>query len=428
MLRWYYLTAGYFFYETIGGFSALDRVIFGEWEFKSGDKLTQALNTLAILAGFALFSRDFRKIRTFSTGACLLIALAAFLFLSSLWSIDPQVSARRGLLYIFFVIGLIGVASNLSGDEFLRLLGEVCFVAAVLSVGLMLVYPAIALMPDGALRGVFSHKSVLGQAMATGALLSLYRIRMGGGQKLLGIVMLAIFTMATFLARSTTSLLTIVALCVAEGIIALMRRGGASKFLGFGLILVVMPILVIGVAFPDPLLEILGKDPTLTGRSDLWGYVIQAITQKPILGWGLLAFWTSSNPLADAISDVLGWTVPQAHNGLLEILLEVGLIGTVFFMALLVRNFVLAVKCFRTLAREVAISLLLSVGALFLIGAAESVLVDPAQPVASVFFVTGLICEKTLWTARRQRLDVARQTAFVPARVYRGKSKVVRQK
>ena len=344
MFRWYNLAAGYFLYNTIGAFSALDRLVYGEWAYKSGDKLTQTLNFIAILAGAALFWRGFQNIKRIDTGAKLVILLAVFLISSMLWSIDPQVSARRGILYLFFVSGTIGIAYNLDGDEFMRLLGDVCFLSAVFSVGLLAISPAVAIMPDGAeLRGVYSHKSVLGQAMSTGAMLSLYRIRVDGARRLRGIVMLMLFVLMTVAAQSMTSLLTIVAFCGVECVIVLLRRGGVVRFLGICLIFFLVPILVIGAIFPDQILEMLGKDPTLTGRADLWVYVNQAIAERPILGWGLLAFWSETNPLSDSKFRDFGLDRPQAHNGLLEMLLEVGVVGTIFFGFVLIRNIVIRV-------------------------------------------------------------------------------------
>jgi len=396
MFRVTYLAAAFFLYQTIGGFSVVDRLVYGEWDFKSSDKLSQSLSLMMISAGFGLFWHGYRKVRRVEKGAWLLLALAVFLTLSTLWSIDPITSARRGILYFLWAIGAIGLANCFEGDEFLRLFSNVCLVAAILSVALLLVSPGNVLMADGALRGVFTHKSVLGQAMATGALLSLYRIRVDERSKLPGLLMLLLFFCVTLAARSMTSLLTVVALCSAEGVIALMRRGGTARLAGIGLIGILVPVVFVGAVFPDQILEMLGKDPTLTGRSDLWGFVVQAIAQRPILGWGLLAFWTPDNPIAIGISTTLGWIVPQAHNGLLEMLLDVGILGTIFFACLFTRNVIIAVSCMNTGAREMAITLLLCCAGILLVGVTESVLIDPAEPAATILFATGFICERTL--------------------------------
>jgi O-antigen ligase len=404
MSRLNYLAAAFFLAQTIGSFSILDRVVYGEWDYKTTDKLNQSLNLMVILAGFTLFWTGFRSVRRIEKGGWLVIALAVFLSLSALWSIDPLTSARRGILYLLWATGAIGLANSFKGDEFLRIFGYVCLLAALVSVGLLAVSPSTVLMGDGALRGVFTHKSVMGQAMATGALLSLYRIRVDDGSKVPGIMMLLLFIGVTVAAHSMTSLLAIAAFCGAESVIALIRRRGVARLAGIGLVVVLVPGLLIGSVFPDQILEMLGKDPSLTGRSDLWGYVVQAIAQRPILGWGLMAFWTSNNPIAVGISTTLGWIVPQAHNGLLEMLLDIGVVGTMFFAGLMTRNIIIAIRCLNTAAREMAITLMMSCAGILLVGVTESVLIDPAEPAANILFVTGFVCERTLRLTRKQVL------------------------
>jgi O-antigen ligase len=158
----------------------------------------------------------------------------------------------------------------------------------------------------------------------------------------------------------------------------------------------------------------IGKDPTLTGRTELWAYVNYYISERPVLGWGLYAFWASANPAAEEIWSEVGWTPPHAHNGLLEMLLEVGIVGTAFFVFLWVRNATLAVLALRTPAKELGISSLLCLGGIVVVGVSEVALVDPSQSSVLVFFVTGLICERMLWEARRRRLPAVPRARSVP--------------
>ena len=59
-----------------------------------------------------------------------------------------------------------------------------------------------------------------------------------------------------------------------------------------GVILAVFlaPMFIVAMVAPDTLLEMIGKDPTLTGRTEIWAYVIQDIWMKPLLGWGYSFF------------------------------------------------------------------------------------------------------------------------------------------
>ena len=94
-------------------------------------------------------------------------------------------------------------------------------------------------------------------------------------------------------------------------------------------------MLLIILLSPDLILDLLGKDATLTGRTELWYFVNIFISQRPLLGWGFGAFWCQEIRRLNEISRNLGWSIPQAHNGLLELLLEVGAIGTSFLRSYL---------------------------------------------------------------------------------------------
>ncbi len=161
--------------------------------------------------------------------------------------------------------------------------------------------------------------------------------------------------------------------------------------------------LIVAVVAPDTFLELIGKDPTLTGRTEIWAYVIQDIWMKPFLGWGYFVFWQPTNPSAVEISDAVHWVVPNAHNGLLEFLLDVGVLGTALFAFILIRIIVLAVRCLRTPKRALAISTISCCAGILLIGVSETVLLTSTQSSTSVMFITGLMCERALYVAKGRR-------------------------
>jgi exopolysaccharide production protein ExoQ len=401
-----------FLLQAIGAFAVLDRLVYGEWAYKPGDKITQALNLLMIVTSLLLFSRAFLR-KKIGAGAILMLALVTFLLLSAAWSIDPSSTVRRGVVYLWFIIGTIGVVGSLDGDEAMDLLGRVCALSAAASIVLLVISPSNAWMPDSSgLRGIYPHKNVFGQVMAIGALVSLHAMRTSNSRRRLSkICTLILFTGLTFLSKSSTSLLTIFAFCAVNSIITIFRQGRIGRIIGVFLIIVLVPAAAIAAWDPNALLEMIGKDPTLTGRTELWSYLLNKIGERPILGWGFRAFWSGHNPIVWDIQAKLGWTVVSAHNGLLEALLEVGIVGSALFLFLWAKNVVLALRCINTSAKEVAISSLLVCGVVLMVGTTESVLMDPAI-LTSAFFMTGLMCEKA---ARRRRYPTTlRVTARVP--------------
>ena len=157
------------------------------------------------------------------------------------------------------------------------------------------------------------------------------------------------------------------------------------------------------VTAPDPFLELIGKDPTLTGRTELWTYVIAHIWMKPWFGWGYAVFWLLTNPAGLEISSAMHWSPTQAHNGLLEFMLNVGVLGTALFAFILIRTIVLAVGCLRTPERALAISTISCCVGILLVGVSETVLLAATQPWTPLMFITSLMCERALWMARRQQ-------------------------
>jgi exopolysaccharide production protein ExoQ len=73
----------------------------------------------------------------------------------------------------------------------------------------------------------------------------------------------------------------------------------------------------------------LGRDLTLTGRTDLWVAVLQ-LQKNPLLGTGFESFWLGSR--LDELWKVFWWCPLQAHNGYIEIYLNLGLVGILLYL------------------------------------------------------------------------------------------------
>jgi O-antigen ligase len=243
--------------------------------------------------------------------------------------------------------------------------------------------------------------------MAAGAIASLHGMRSGGRGRMPHLVMLALFIIMGALSKSTTSLMVIFVFCGADIVIRLFRKGGAARTMAMVAVVFLVPTALFFAMFPDSLLELIGKDPTLTGRTELWAYVMADIGKKPFLGWGYSAFWSPNDPAAVEISTILMWYVPQAHNGLLEMLLNVGMIGSALFIFMWGRNIRLALRCLRSGQQAVAISALYACGGIFLFGISETVLMEPLQIGTTLFFVMGFMCEKAMRAARRKPFRTA---------------------
>jgi exopolysaccharide production protein ExoQ len=85
----------------------------------------------------------------------------------------------------------------------------------------------------------------------------------------------------------------------------------------------------------DGLMALLGKDATLTGRVPLWGVVLDAAANRPVLGYGYGAFWLDWNTQVNAILKAVNWHLGGSHNGYLDMVLELGVVGLIVSCGLL---------------------------------------------------------------------------------------------
>ncbi|MBA3923884.1 MAG: O-antigen ligase family protein, partial [Nostocaceae cyanobacterium] len=76
-----------------------------------------------------------------------------------------------------------------------------------------------------------------------------------------------------------------------------------------------------------------GRDPTLTGRTEIWGVALSRLHEHLLLGFGRGAFWApgSKNALEAGLAVSLNFIPPHVHNGFLDLALDIGLIGFVCF-------------------------------------------------------------------------------------------------
>ena len=66
------------------------------------------------------------------------------------------------------------------------------------------------------------------------------------------------------------------------------------------------------------LLHLLGKDPTLTGRTDFWRLMLQAAADRPLLGYGYSTGFRDVVAKSVAAHSGFG-DLPNAHNGYLDV-------------------------------------------------------------------------------------------------------------
>lgn len=88
--------------------------------------------------------------------------------------------------------------------------------------------------------------------------------------------------------------------------------------------IVSIPIWLTGGELFNWVLGLVGRSSDLTGRSVIWPYAVSLIQQRPLVGYGI-----GSAPSMT----VFGFDAGHAHNGFLQLALELGLVGAALFVA-----------------------------------------------------------------------------------------------
>ncbi len=270
----------------------------------------------------------------------LLWGLIALCFLSVFWS-EQEMFALRRCLFMTATSGLgLYLAIEFSPRRSLRLLTFSILLCAIFSCIAVIVAPDQGIDPtftNGAWRGIFIQKNTLGRLMVLGVVVSSIAAIDAKGRKVRWVYAGGALLCAALigLSRSATSALM---LPVIGLLLLFFRRIQSRSILRTAIAASPIVIGVIALTFlivqPSEILEALGRDATLSGRSDIWSAVVPKILLHPWLGYGYASFWLGFQGSASAdIWAMLHWHVPHSHNGFLDLVEQLGIIGSVLFFA-----------------------------------------------------------------------------------------------
>jgi O-antigen ligase len=271
----------------------------------------------------------------------LIVVTTALVVASVLWSFDPILSMRRAGTYSVGVLLALYLVSRLRFDDIVKLLAVSTLLPAIGSLLYAIALPGYAYMqtPDLAdsLRGVFSHKNQLANVMAIGFLLRVYlALTTPRWRSHLAFAVLHAGLVVMAHSASFTMSLGLFAVLLAFHRLARVNRQVAAMAGVAGVVLVI-GLGAAALQDPEGFFGLLGRDPTMTGRAELWPKLPAIIAQHPWLGWGYAAFWQKDNDVVAALWADLGWQPPHAHNGFFEVTIDFGLVGLALALLMLAR-------------------------------------------------------------------------------------------
>jgi O-antigen ligase len=143
-----------------------------------------------------------------------------------------------------------------------------------------------------------------------------------------------------------------------------------------------------------------GKDMTLSGRVDIWEWVWSDIEKKLFLGYGFATYWImGSSRLEIFASHFEGFKVNEAHNGYLEILLQLGVVGFILFLLPLIAYIYRMFKLNNNLAILIFVSIIT-------LNYTESVLFKVGLGITTFYFITTYVALSVFYFKIKENKDV----------------------
>ncbi len=292
----------------------------------------------------------------------MLVAFLVYATLSIAWSFYPGASALGVLAQWVTTAGAVFLALCLDWDQLLRSLANAFRWILALSllfefvVAAVIRRPVIPLWVDygsGRLpqpfywsRGLLFHggqaQGIQGNSnlLAMVALLSLIVFGIQLAEKTVrrgtAIAWLVVAALCLALTRSSTiivaGLFTVVVLAFALW----MRRVAADRRRPVYLTAAALVVVVggLGIVFASRIPLLLGKSQDFTGRLTIWKQVIALAQERPVFGWGWVSYWAPWVKPFKGLAERSGVVYLQAHNAWLDVWMQLGIVGLIIFILL----------------------------------------------------------------------------------------------
>jgi len=280
----------------------------------------------------------------------LVIAGLGMIFLSTLWSDSPGNTFRLGIevsLYTFLACYLTVRFSIKRLMDLLIFMGVASALLSILFVVALPSYGLFAGYAGGAWQGICDHKNTLGDSMAY-LLTPVFFVEGYKRWQRVLYASLLLFLIVMSQARGpwfdTLGVLFFVALFY------LSRRIRKQEWRLLFLVTGVLSIAVITLLITsfDTIAPMLGKTATMSGRTGIYREVWHSIMKAPLLGYGYGGFWFL-NPEWARIGISIGWPgIGYSESGILELLLQLGAVGTAVVLFMLFRAVRQGVRLLRT--------------------------------------------------------------------------------
>ncbi|MEM9276328.1 MAG: O-antigen ligase [Cyanobacteria bacterium P01_F01_bin.143] len=301
--------------------------------------LIAKISLLIYFCAFFLLVLRWKKVINVVTEGKFIWLFVIFVLISCLWSIAPDKTFRFGVYGVGSTIVGLYLGTRYSLKEQLKILGWTFATIVILSIIFAVALPKYGFMLSGiypdALRGIYTHKNQFGITIVLASVIFFLRaIDQKEGSWIFWLLLMTSMAL-TVMCKSTTSLanmLLMLFLCLAYRVFRWRYEILVSTVLAVLISGIAAALFFFNFIGTDAFFEAIGKDPTLSSRTDIWAQVWEAIQLKPWIGYGSASFWDGLEGPSKYVELTVRAKVAYAHNGFLDILLGIGFIGLSLFL------------------------------------------------------------------------------------------------
>jgi O-antigen ligase len=301
------------------------------------------------VAGALVLNTRSRQVKEFLRENVPLIVFFAYCALSITWSDAPFIALKRWIKSLGDLVMIMVVLT----DPFpliavRRVLTRAAFLILPVSVLFILCFPGLgsAFMPeDGTIMyfGVTTFKNELGMVCmvlglsALWAFLNAYLDRATPHRAGRLFAYGAMIGTTVWLIVRADSMTSLSCFGLAGAVMVLLSQGWTTQWKKSAHVILwsafAVPLFALFLDTVGTLVHTLGRNGTLTGRTDIWKAVL-AMHTNPLLGTGFESFWLGGR--LERVWNMSVQGIEEAHNGYLEIYLNLGWIGVFLLIWLLV--------------------------------------------------------------------------------------------
>ena len=327
--------------------------------YLEGSPFDRNIYLMIVAAGVAVLWGRRSAVTRFLQSNPAIIAFFLYCAISCVWADHPDVSLKRWIKAIGDVVMVLIVLSDRERVFAVKqVLARVGFILIPVSILLIKYYPDMARYYskwEGKMfvAGVAEDKNMLGMTCLIFGLGAWWRV-LGAfrdykrKERVRFLIahgaLLAMVCWLFWMANSMTSISCFAmaaAVITATTLFRFARRSVGLHSVVSGVISTAFSVLFLNVG--GGALETMGRNSTLTGRTDIWKGLLK-VGANPVFGTGFQSFWVGEHLRKVWNMGGLLNGINESHNGYLEVYLNLGAVGVVLLVMLLLTGYVSITK------------------------------------------------------------------------------------